>query len=200
MIGGAARGRRLQAPAGRTTRPTHDRVREAIFDILASRGGVEGLAVADLFAGSGALGIEALSRGAGRVTFVEADSGALAALTANLGVLGDRAASGEVVADDVMGWLAAGSRERGQGGRGQGGRGQGVPGPFDLAFCDPPYRFSRWSELLASLPAGLVVVESSEAVEGLGSWSVILTRRYGGTVVTLLRPTPTLPRPEDAAE
>ncbi len=72
MIGGELRGRRLSAPAGNAVRPTSDRVREAVFDILFSLGGVEGLQVADLFAGTGAMGIEALSRGAASVTFVDA--------------------------------------------------------------------------------------------------------------------------------
>ena len=73
VIGGEYRGRRLSAPVGAHVRPTSDRVREAIFDILFSLGGVDGLQVADLFAGTGALGIEALSRGAASVTFVERD-------------------------------------------------------------------------------------------------------------------------------
>ncbi len=84
VIGGEFRGRRLAAPVAAGVRPTTDRVREAVFDILYSLGGVDGLLVADLFAGSGAMGIEALSRGAASVTFVDRDPAALAAVRANV--------------------------------------------------------------------------------------------------------------------
>src|SRR6266853_3095766 len=84
VVAGEARGRRLQAPPGRATRPTSDRVREAIFGVVSSMMSFEGLAVADLFAGSGALGIEALSRGAGRVVLVDADRAAIETIRANL--------------------------------------------------------------------------------------------------------------------
>ncbi|MGA1345675.1 MAG: RsmD family RNA methyltransferase, partial [Ilumatobacteraceae bacterium] len=90
VVAGELRGRRIVAPAGRDTRPTTDRVREAIFNALGSAGLVEGALVADLFAGSGALGIEALSRGAERCVFVETDRAALAALEQNLDHLGLR--------------------------------------------------------------------------------------------------------------
>jgi 16S rRNA (guanine966-N2)-methyltransferase len=84
VVAGAARGRPLRAPAGRGTRPTSDRVREAMFSMLASMDALEGAVVVDLFAGSGALGIEALSRGAGRAVFVDDDRSALDAVQANL--------------------------------------------------------------------------------------------------------------------
>ena len=84
VIGGEYRGRRLNAPVGDHVRPTSDRVREAIYDILFSLGGVEGLQVADLFAGTGAVGIEALSRGAASVTFVDRDPRSIEAVRANL--------------------------------------------------------------------------------------------------------------------
>ncbi|MGH9064864.1 MAG: RsmD family RNA methyltransferase, partial [Acidimicrobiales bacterium] len=109
VVGGEARGRRLVAPPGAGTRPTADRVREAMFDMVESLGGVEGAAVADLFAGSGALGVEAISRGAERATFVETDRGALAALRANLAVLGARAQRAQVVRADVLAWLGGGA-------------------------------------------------------------------------------------------
>src|ERR1700676_1893531 len=97
VIGGEFRGRRLAAPANPAVRPTTDRGREAVFDILFSLGGVDGLQVADLFAGSGALGIEALSRGAASVTFVDRDPVALAAVQDNLASvgLGDAVGSGD---------------------------------------------------------------------------------------------------------
>src|ERR1700729_2133336 len=88
VIGGRSRGRRLSARLPATVRPTSDRVRESIFDILGSRGGVVGLRVVDLFCGSGALGVEALSRGAASVTFVDSDPSALDAVRQNLGAVG----------------------------------------------------------------------------------------------------------------
>ena len=84
VVGGESRGRRLTAPVAKGVRPTSDRVRESIFDILGSLVDLSGLRVVDLFAGTGALGIEALSRGAGSVTFVESDAAAVAAIRANL--------------------------------------------------------------------------------------------------------------------
>src|SRR3954463_12948610 len=96
IIAGRWRGRPLLAPTGQATRPTADRAREALFSMLASRlGSFEGLRVADLFAGSGALGLEALSRGAAHCTFVETDRAALDAIRRNIAALG---ASGEVLA------------------------------------------------------------------------------------------------------
>lgn len=115
VVAGAFRGRRLRAPAGRATRPTADRVREALFSMLSS---VEGLSVLDLFAGSGALGIEAASRGAGPVTLVETDARAVRAIRHNLAAVGLGA---EVVRRDALAYLAT------------------DPGPFDLVFLDPPY-------------------------------------------------------------
>lgn len=115
VVAGAYRGRRLRAPAGTATRPTADRVREAIFSML---GSLEGRRVLDLFAGSGALGIEAASRGAAAVTFVETDPRALQAIRRNLAEL---ELGAEVVRADALDYLRTGS------------------GPFELVFVDPPY-------------------------------------------------------------
>jgi len=126
IVGGAWRGRRLVAPAGRVTRPTSDRVREALFDALTARlgPGLGGGAVLDLYAGTGALGLEALSRGASRAVFVERDRAALRSLADNVAALGasDRVS---VVAGDVDG----GALRRALG-----------MGPFALLTLDPPYR------------------------------------------------------------
>src|SRR6266851_2621886 len=100
VVGGDAGGRRLHAPAGRRTRPTSDQVREAVFNMLANLGGVEGKVVIDLFAGTGALGIEALSRGARSATFVEQDPRTVAVLRRNLEVIADRRATVEVATAD----------------------------------------------------------------------------------------------------
>jgi 16S rRNA (guanine966-N2)-methyltransferase len=174
VIGGSSRGRRLPArlPAG--VRPTSDRVREAIFDVLGSMGGVEGLSVVDLFCGSGALGAEALSRGAAAVTLVDHDPDALDAVRANLAAAGlDRlpGQSASVVRAELPGWL-------------------GRVGPFDLALCDPPYAFGDWATLLGALRAGIAVLESSAEVEIPEGWAVKRARRYGSTLVTVVRSVP----------
>jgi 16S rRNA (guanine966-N2)-methyltransferase len=168
-VAGTARGRRLVAPDGRDTRPTSDRVRESLFNALYSLDAVDGATVLDLFAGSGALGIEALSRGAERCTFVEPSRAALVAVRANLASTGlaDRAT---VVATGAEAYLA------------------GRPDPVDLALCDPPYAYDSWPALFAASPAGLVVCESDRPIEPGEGWHVVWTRRYGGTVVTFARP------------
>ena len=171
VVAGSARGRPLVAPPGDRTRPTTDRTREAIFNALWSRGALDAAAVVDLFAGSGALGIEALSRGAAHVTFVDDDRAALRTVRRNLDVcdLGDRAT---VVADRAERWLA------------------GLPPGtrFDLAFCDPPYAYDGWGALLAALPAALVVVESDGPVELPDGWALDREARYGGTWVGFASP------------
>lgn len=168
VVAGSARGRPLQAPPGRATRPTADRVREAVFNALGSLDAVEAARVVDLFAGSGALGIEALSRGAASCTFVERDAAARRVLAANLARTGltDRAT---VVGEDVGRFVAR------------------PHGPFDLALVDPPYAFDGWSELLAALDADLVVAESDRPLDPGPGWTLVRSKRYGGTVVTFVR-------------
>jgi 16S rRNA (guanine966-N2)-methyltransferase len=142
-------------------------VREAIFDILGSRGGVEDLTVVDLFCGSGAMGIEALSRGAAAVTFVDRDPDALAATEKNLSGTGQPdQGSVALVRAELPGWLS------------------GSP-HFDLALCDPPYDFDRWDQLLGALRADVAVLESASPVELPEGWMVARSRRYGGTLVTV---------------
>src|ERR1700733_11722151 len=105
VIGGRSRGRRLAPKLPRSVRPTSDRVREAVFDILGSQGGVEGLVVVDLFCGSGALGVEALSRGAASATFVDLDPDALAAVRRNLEAVGLATEPATLVRASLPGWL-----------------------------------------------------------------------------------------------
>lgn len=148
VIAGILRGRPLLAPAGMATRPTADRVRETLFSMLTSRlGTFDELAVADLYAGSGALGIEALSRGAGSCLFVDNDRAALMAIRANLGKLGleDRA--------EVQATSAA---------RLSPGR------SFDLILADPPYAVGSGSAVVRAVseagalaPGGCLVVETA---------------------------------------
>jgi 16S rRNA (guanine(966)-N(2))-methyltransferase RsmD len=168
VIGGRSRGRRLAAKLPRSVRPTSDRVRESIFDILGSQGGVEGLRVVDLFCGSGALGVEALSRGAASATFVDLDPAALAAARQNLDAVGLSDEPATLVRASLPGWLEGGSA-----------------GSFDLALCDPPYNFEEWPALLGALRAHVVVMESSSPVALAGDWVVARERRYGGTLVTV---------------
>ncbi len=158
-MSGSARGRKLEAPGGRGTRPITDRAKEGIFNMLMSLGGVEGLVVADLWAGSGSFGIEALSRGAERAIFVERGREALACLGRNLAALEfeDRAA---VVPGPVLTVLP-------------------TLAPVDIAFCDPPYADDPWAELLAVVPADLVVGHAERLVELPPGWDELRRRRYG---------------------
>jgi 16S rRNA (guanine966-N2)-methyltransferase len=170
VVAGTARGRRLVAPQGRDTRPTSDRVREAIFNALRSMDAIDGAIVLDLFAGSGALGIEALSRGAEHCTFVEPAGAAAATVRHNLQSTGleTRATLVNATAEAFLARRPA-------------------PKPVDLALCDPPYAFDGWSELLARLSARLVVCESDRPVTLGPEWCAVRARRYGGTVVTFGR-------------
>jgi 16S rRNA (guanine966-N2)-methyltransferase len=166
VIGGRSRGRRLAAKLPAAVRPTSDRVRESIFDILGSQGGVDGLRVVDLFCGSGALGLEALSRGAVSATFVDQDPGALDAVRTNLAAVGLGDEPATVVRAMLPGWLA------------------GAP-EFDLALCDPPYTFDGWAELLGLLRVERAVLESAAEIVVPEGWVVTRERRYGGTLVTV---------------
>lgn len=222
VVAGTARGRRLAAPPGAVTRPTPDRVREAVFNSLHSLGVLPGCRVLDLYAGTGAMGIEALSRGASAAVFVERHPEALAALRANLAATGleDRAA---VVAADVDDYLnapdLAGAAPPAAGPSGgfdraaDSAHGFGFDGPadpvhgfgfyraadpahgFDLAVVDPPYDFDGWGELLPRLPAAVVVIESNREIEAPEPLRVRRRRRYGSTVVTLASTTRPDPDP-----
>jgi 16S rRNA (guanine966-N2)-methyltransferase len=175
VISGMWRGRPIVAPKGDATRPTADRTREALFSMLASRvGSFDELAVADLFAGSGALGIEALSRGAATCLFVEQDRAALDALRANLTKLD--AAGGDVRATSV---LALGP----------------APRPLDVVMMDPPYGSGAGAvaaDKLARLgwigPATWVSIETAKAeMIDLQRFTVDAERVYGKAKITLLR-------------
>jgi 16S rRNA (guanine966-N2)-methyltransferase len=168
VVAGELGGRRLATPPGRATRPTSELVRAAICNSLEARGLVRGATVADLFAGSGALGIEALSRGARHAVFVESDPRAVRTIQGNLTALGlaDRGAVRHLA---VERW---------------------APEAVDIVFADPPYGWSTWDRLLGALvmfPQVLVVAESDRALAPDG-WEVVGSARHGGTVVTQLRP------------
>jgi 16S rRNA (guanine966-N2)-methyltransferase len=175
IISGEARGRHLRAPRGAATRPTADRVREALFNIL---GDATGLAVLDLFAGTGALGLEALSRGAARAVLVDDADGAVRVIQANVATLGygDRA---RVLRFDVRRALRLLEK--------QGAR-------FDLVFVDPPYQGTAAAATLAALgggsllaPGALVVVEHdtrNQPAEQHGPLRLTGRRKYGQTEVS----------------
>jgi 16S rRNA (guanine966-N2)-methyltransferase len=178
VVAGSVRGRPLRAPTGRSTRPTSDRVRESIFNILASLGGLEGADVVDLYAGSGALGIEALSRGAASVTFVDTDAPAVAVIDDNLRSLGLAGPSARVVRSDVRRWIL--------------GAGAALLRSADVVLADPPYAFDGWADVLADLArsgfSGLAVLEAGAEIDTPSEWNILRVRRYGTTVVHLLRP------------
>ena len=191
VIAGSAGGRRLRTPPGNRTRPTSDRVREALFSALeAAWGGWSGLRVLDLYAGSGALGLEALSRGAAALTAVEQDRVTARLVGANARALGlDRAT--DVVTGAVGTVLDRGPGERGL---------------YDLALADPPYPRSE-DDLARDLralpswlaPGALVVLErSARSPEPTWphGWAAERSRRYGETVLWYGRAAPS-PRPED---
>ena len=170
VVSGDLGGRKLVTPDGSDTRPTSDRVREAMFNSLFSLDAIEGARVLDAFAGSGALGIEALSRGALHATFVETGRDALAALRENLETL-QLGAQGRVAPGDALAHLERTAAEGSH---------------YDLVLLDPPYGFDQWDELLAAVPVGArVVIESDREVIVPDSWEVHRRKRYGGTVVTL---------------
>jgi 16S rRNA (guanine966-N2)-methyltransferase len=180
IIGGSAKGRKLQTPTGDATRPTTDRVREALFSALEAQvGSMHGLRVLDLYAGTGAVGLEAASRGAAAVTAVESDRSTAALIGANARTLGFAL---DVVANPVARALAAPPRA-----------------PYDVVFADPPYPLpdeevvEALGLLVANdwLSAGAVVVveRSRRSVEpawpaGLG---LLRQKKYGETVLWYLR-------------
>lgn len=186
IIAGEFRGRSIVAPQGSGTRPTTDRVRESMMSMVYSaRGGFEGAAVLDAFAGSGALGLESLSRGASRAVFCDRDAGAQKAVRANLRAcgVGDRC---RVLGGDMLAPLAA----------------LGRLGPFDLVFLDPPYACEP-AEIVGMVQRldgeglladdTLVVYEHSisdreralRAASDAG-WQVVKSKKFGETAVCLL--------------
>jgi 16S rRNA (guanine966-N2)-methyltransferase len=167
IIAGSRRGHRIDAPKGLATRPTSDRVRESAFNLI---GPVDGATVIDLFAGSGAMGLEALSRGAASAVFVESDRAACRQINANLDKLRLHAT---VLCQDARRALAA---DR---------------GTYDLVLCDPPYE-GEWSgDLVPHLvrvlaPNGLLVYESAARVEpAIEGLRIRTSRKYGSARLTL---------------
>lgn len=167
VVAGQLRGRKIEGPLTEATRPTTDKVREAIFNALSSLDVVDGARVIDLYAGSGALGIEALSRGAAHCVFVENNRDALVVLRKNLQHLGLQDRSSVMEADAMGALLAASS--------------------CDLVLADPPYGFTEWAKLLQHCTASIVVLESNRQIGDVSGFSTIRERRYGRTFVAFLR-------------
>jgi 16S rRNA (guanine(966)-N(2))-methyltransferase RsmD len=171
IVAGSRKGARIFSPKGLDTRPTGDRVREAAFNLI---GPVDGASVLDLFAGSGAMGLEALSRGAERAVFVESDREACRAIERNLAKL--RLTGARVVCADVLGFLAS---HRGR---------------YDLVLVDPPYEMveslqMRLGPYLSSVLAegGLLVFETSAKIEPELPLTKRTSRRYGAARLTLFQ-------------
>ena len=179
VIAGEKGGRRLLAPPGRATRPTSDRVREAAFSMLESQGVLRGARVWDLFAGSGALGIEALSRGAAHATFVDQARGAVSVAKANLAKLGYGADRAAVVCAEVLKWV--------HGLEGEPPADPAEGGKVDVVLADPPYAWKSWPGLLTGVASHrpLVLIETGQAPELPAGWHLLRSKRYGGTLVTL---------------
>lgn len=183
VSGGRWRGRNLAAPKTDEVRPTQDRVREALFSMLLNE--IPGCSFLDLFAGSGSVGIEALSRGAARATFVEMAPRHLAVLAKNLELVlpdaSERAACAETVRADAYAWITMAARGR----------------RFDVAYCDPPYALGAekgYGEMLRSLagcdvvrPGGLFVAEMKceQTPDEAEGWTLCRDRRYGQTRVAV---------------
>lgn len=175
IIAGELRGRRLRSHERPGLRPTTDRVRESVFSMLGSRLDFEGIEVLDLFAGTGALGIEAISRGASRCTLVEGDRGTARLIQDNLRELGiaDRAT---VVAGDAVKFLSA------------------VEATYDLIVADPPYAATVFDRLVHEIftrgllrRSGLFVLEHSSAMQPRAApgAAIVATRGFGDTAVTI---------------
>jgi 16S rRNA (guanine966-N2)-methyltransferase len=176
IIAGEWRGRPLGAPEGRATRPTSDRAREGLFSILASRlGTFEGLHVADLFAGTGALGLEALSRGAAHCLFVESERSAIAALKRNIAAFG----AGERAQVQTQPVEYATPPQR----------------PCDLVMLDPPYRSGLAEMALQRIgnggwvaPGGLMSIETDGTpLQAPSGFTIETERRFGKAYLTLFR-------------
>jgi len=168
VVAGEARGRRLTARLPAHVRPTTDLVREAVFSSLEARFGVEGAVVCDLYCGSGAMGIEALSRGATSCAFVDDDPACLRAARRNLEAVGLASRAARFVRARLPGWRP--------------------DGPVDLVCCDPPYGEVDVAALLDGVEARVVVLETERALDAPVGWKTSGVHRYGGTLVTMLIP------------
>jgi 16S rRNA (guanine966-N2)-methyltransferase len=174
IISGKYRGRRISGPSGDGVRPATDRVRESVFNILQNRLDLSGISVLDLFAGTGSLGFEALSRGAAEVTFVDNGRAATALIRKNAEVLGCPEVC-DVVTQDAVGFLS------------------GIKAIFRLIFADPPYEYPALPEIPARVfsagilePGGYLIIEHRRGTRFEPAFppEAVFTRRFGNTEVT----------------
>lgn len=165
IVSGIAKGRKLLTPSSQDVRPSKDRVREAIFNSLTSFELIEDRHFIDLFAGSGALGLEALSRGARKVTFVDNQKACIDVIQTNVAALGLEKNTEIILSDYVhqLGQIQA----------------------DNVVLLDPPYKFENWEGLLNSIEAEVVVIESDRNVSIMEHWNIIKTKRYGTSMVTI---------------
>lgn len=173
VVAGSAKGLRLVAPPGRDVRPTTDRVREATFNVLFSMGLIDDAVVCDLFGGTGAMGIEALSRGAAHAHIVDSSGKAIEVIEENLETT-NLEGQATVHRRDAFSFLAAIESLQQQ---------------PNLIIVDPPYKFDQWEELFAALPAATLVVEAGSELDAGDDWEMIRSRKYGASVVMILEST-----------
>lgn len=179
IVAGTLRGRTIDAPAGDGTRPTTDRVREALFSSLFSlRGGFDNAVVLDAFAGSGALGLEALSRGAARASFYERDGAAAQVCKRNVAACGMQSRANVLKRDVLRETVPAG-------------------GPFDMVFLDPPYAYDpdtvlgvmrRFAEAGSLVPGCIVVYEHDFGTPvDVPGFDIVSQKKYGKTAITIMK-------------
>ena len=161
VISGSAKGRKLVVPSGDHVRPTKDRVKEAIFNSLHSYGLVENRSFLDLFSGTGSLGIEALSRGAKSVVFIDHHAEAIDCIILNVEKL-NYGSTSKILKTDALSFLERDDY-------------------FDVALLDPPYKYEHWGTLLKRVNAHSIVIESSEQVTLESDWEIIKSQKYGQT-------------------
>ena len=167
IVSGIAKGRKIIPPLSQDVRPTKDRVREAIFNSLTSFELINGRHFFDLFAGSGALGLEALSRGAAKVTFVDHQRACIDAIQENIETLGFEELS-ELRHGSYLQELQRISKS-------------------DVVLLDPPYGFKDWNNIVDSIAAAAVVIESGSEISLSGQWDTIKVKKYGSTFVTIAK-------------
>ena len=161
VISGSAKGRKLVVPSGDHVRPTKDRVKEAIFNSLHSYGLVESRSFLDLFSGTGSLGIEALSRGAKSVVFIDHHAEAINCIILNVEKL-NYGSTSKILKTYALSFLERDDY-------------------FDVALLDPPYKYEHWGTLLKRVNAHSIVIESSEQVTLESDWEIIKSQKYGQT-------------------
>ena len=161
VISGSAKGRKLVVPSGEHVRPTKDRVKEAIFNSLHSYGLVENRSFLDLFSGTGSLGIEALSRGAKSVVFIDHHAEAIDCIILNVEKL-NYGSTSKILKTDALSFLERDDY-------------------FDVALLDPTYKYEHWGTLLKRVNAHSIVIESSEQVTLESDWEIIKSQKYGQT-------------------